>query len=91
MGDEAEYLMSQGLGELADKEWRDQEHELNRQEMKRRYNIAKAAKTNTEIQCACCGRRIMKFSYQQAFCKKKGKGSSWNYIKKNRRNRFSRK
>lgn len=37
-------------------------------EAKDRYSINKAAKVGTQIECACCGKKVMKTNYQQAFC-----------------------
>jgi hypothetical protein len=37
-------------------------------DMRARYVKAKAAKVGTEIECACCGKKVIKTSYQMAFC-----------------------
>lgn len=37
-------------------------------DMKARYVKAKAAKVGEVIECACCGKKVVKTSYQMAFC-----------------------
>lgn len=37
-------------------------------EAKDRYAINKAAKVGAQIECACCGKKLTKTNYQQAFC-----------------------
>lgn len=37
-------------------------------DMRARYVKAKAAKVGTVIECACCGKKVLKTSYQMAFC-----------------------
>jgi hypothetical protein len=37
-------------------------------DMRARYAVAKAAKVGTVIECACCGKQVLKTSYQMAFC-----------------------
>ncbi len=47
-----------------------------------RYEAAKAAKTGTMIECACCAKQFKKASHQQAFCSNKGRNNCkdvfWN-------------
>src|SRR5476651_1952023 len=37
-------------------------------DMKARYVVAKAAKVGEIIECACCAKKVVKTSYQMAFC-----------------------
>jgi hypothetical protein len=37
-------------------------------EAKSRYDINKDAKVGDAIECACCGKKLTKTNYQQAFC-----------------------
>jgi hypothetical protein len=37
-------------------------------DMKARYVRAKAAKVGETIECACCGKKVIKTAYQMAFC-----------------------
>lgn len=48
-------------------------------EAKDRYSINKAAKVGDAIECACCGKKLTKKHYQQAFCPPTGKGSGKRY------------
>jgi len=46
------------------------------------YKAAKAAPVGSQIKCAECGKKMIKKSYQQAFCSNKGRGNCkdryWN-------------
>jgi len=59
--------------------------------MKVAYELAKSAKVGSRIKCPTCGKEFKKNSYQQAFCRMRGKGGKigkgnlckdqyWNYI-----------
>jgi predicted nucleic acid-binding Zn ribbon protein len=48
----------------------------------KRYNINKSAKVGTEIICPVCGKRLIKKSYQQAFCSTECKDKYWNNKRK---------
>ena len=49
------------------------------------YKKAKAAKVGEKITCPTCGKEFTKKSYQQAFCRNKGrdncKDGYWNFVK----------
>ena len=74
------YGQSQGdyLNERAD-DWEDHQEQMaaamatTREQMRKRYAIAKAAKVGDKIECAFCGHKLTKTSYHQAFCSS-GKG-----------------
>ena len=70
------------------REKENQEHETRKSRMQTQYKMNKEAETGTTINCACCGKIIIKKQYSQAFCssiKKNGKKVSkckdkyWNY------------
>lgn len=44
-----------------------------------RYDAAKAAKVGDTIECGCCGKKLTKTNYQQAFCPPTGKGKNKRY------------
>ena len=44
-----------------------------------RYSINKAAKVGDAIECACCGKKLVKTNYQQAFCPPTGTGKGKRY------------
>jgi hypothetical protein len=48
------------------------------------YQKNKSEKTGAKIKCACCGKTILKASYQTQFCSNKGRGnckdSFWNRV-----------
>lgn len=52
--------------------------------MKYHYNLAKTAKTGSEIICPACNHRHTKTSYQKVFCSNKGnrncKDKFWNTV-----------
>ena len=94
MGDEAEYLMSQGLGELAEEHCRERDLEITVSTMRQRYERNKKVLIGHYMGCACCGKRIVKAYYQQQFCpKEKGQKASkckdqyWNTVSDKRRER----
>jgi hypothetical protein len=62
--------------------------------LKKLYNKAKAAKVGEAIKCPNCGTEFVKNSYQQAFCKTKGKtvckDGYWNKVTPNKRNNVTR-
>jgi len=43
--------------------------------MRSAYDAAKAAKVGSMIHCPTCRKRFLKRSYQQAFCRNKGRGN----------------
>ena len=59
------------------------------QGMTYRYRIAGLAKVGSDIQCACCGKKFKKKSYQSKFCRNKGqnncKDKYWNTVDEKRR------
>lgn len=61
---------------------------------RRRYSIAKAAKTGESVTCPSCAKSFQKRSYQQAFCSNKGSGNCkdlyWNVTVPERRIRANR-
>lgn len=56
----------------------EKEKEDAREKARQIYAVNKAAKVGTELVCACCQKKFVKRSYQQAFCQrnKKKRGSS---------------
>lgn len=59
---------------------RDNEHLV----MQDRFADAGRAQVGATIECACCGRKIVKRSYQQKFCPPTGKGKGKRYVCKDR-------
>ena len=59
--------------------------------MKQRYEENKKAKVGTDINCAGCGKKMVKKSYQSQFCRNKGSGNCkdkyWNNTDDKRRSR----
>lgn len=55
-----------------------------REEMNRLYRTAKEAKVGHQVTCPVCRRPFKKRSYQQAFCRNKGRGNCkdryWNSV-----------
>lgn len=52
--------------------------------MNTRYHEAGRAQVGATIDCACCGRRVVKRSYQQRFCPPTGQGKGKRYRCKDR-------
>lgn len=50
-----------------------------REEMRRLYDKAKAARTGERIRCPGCRKTIRKRSYQQKFCRSRGRGNCKDY------------
>jgi hypothetical protein len=59
--------------------------------MEKAYKRAKAAKVGALVSCPVCGTSFRKKSYQQAFCRNKGRGNCkdrfWNLTDEERRDR----
>jgi hypothetical protein len=57
------------------------------------YSIAKRAAVGSRTVCGACGRPFVKRSYQQAFCRNKGRGNCkdryWNAVSPRGLGRFS--
>lgn len=62
--------------------------------IREKYSISKSAKVGTECICPSCNSKFIKSSYQQAFCKTKGKtvckDAYWNTVDPNKRNNTTR-
>jgi len=59
-----------------------------RERMRAAYDVARAAKRGSKIECPVCGKSLVKRSYQQVFCSNKGRGNCkdryWNCVDENR-------
>lgn len=58
--------------------------ETQKVEAKDRYSINKAARVGATIECACCGKSLVKKHYQQAFCPPVNKRHGKRYVCKDR-------
>ena len=67
------------------------EASFNIEKAKVTYEKAKAAKVGDKIMCAVCGKIFVKKTYNQAFCRSKGKANCkdryWNTVSTTRRER----
>lgn len=96
MGTEADYLESQSDEGAADhlREIEQERYYKSLNNMERRYYDNKRSEVGTTIRCACCGRRLLKKSYQTQFCSNKGKSNCkdkyWNNVSDERRERSHR-
>ncbi len=87
---------AEALAEMTDGLYRHQSQSQEDLEIKvlvmtSRYEVAKNANVGQKIPCGCCGKQFVKKSYQQAFCRNKGKGNCkdkyWNTTNDARRER----
>lgn len=60
----------------------ERQDELNK--MSDRFRENSRAQVGATIECACCGRKVVKKHYQQKFCPPTGKGKSKRYKCKDR-------
>lgn len=73
---------ARGWDEMVEEEARERAFEAMQEGkalMQRRFADNARAEMGATIECACCGRKVVKKHYQQKFCPPTGKGKSKRY------------
>jgi len=67
-----------------DRQYQEQLMDKERHKMHDRFSDNARAEMGATIECACCGRKVVKRHYQQKFCPPNGKGKNKRYLCKDR-------